>query len=1205
MAADDLRLAWVTTIIGDVDGYLTLVDAVDGTLLFRKNLTSYQSQPLTLNIYTDDSPAPLSPTNVLPGSGTQAPYVPRQTVTLIGNEAPNTFNNNGWLNDGQTSRIGNNVHAGLDLVMPDGIDFNVTSATRTFTAAYDPATDPPGTAPYRNGEVANMFYWSNIFHDRLYLLGFTEAAANFQQDNFGRGGVSGDRVLAQGQDYSGVNNANFLTPPDGLLPRMQMFVFPGSGRSGGLDAEVVLHELAHGLTSRLHANASGLAFTMGQGMGEGWSDFFARALLSTPDEDPDAPYAPAAWLSYRVQGLFADNYFYGLRRFPYASRHRVGANGRPFNPLTFADVAASPAIGDGAYPPSPVGLMDGLQPHRIGEVWASALFEARARFIARLGFATGNQRFLQYLVDAMKLEPANPTFLAGRDALLSAVYMSGGSTPDADAADIWAGFAARGMGVLAEETSGGAAAIESFAVPGHEPTLTVDDLYLTEGNSGTRAFAFTVRRHNSDGAPARVRFRTLWTGGADQGQRFINGNPITVNDNGPASPYPKQLFVSDVTGAVDQISIDVGLRHDWTGDLDMLLVSPAGQRLMLMSDVMDGNTPESRSLTIMDGAPPFPQSTDITNQQTYFSPTDYTPGETLPGPAPGAPTITTFAGFTSSNPNGMWQLFVVDDSPSDTGVIGQTNLLVTTPDTADYIPRAGEVVFPAGVDVAQAVVMVYGDTAVEPNQSFQIVLFDPTNALIEDASGTAFIVNDDGSGVLPTTAADAFATGFNTALAVPAPGVLSNDTANGAGTLTAFLVNPPVHGTLNLTTDGAFTYTPAAGYIGADSFTYRALNSNGQSGVTAVALTVNAPVPPTSAADQFDTAYLVPLSVGAPGVLANDTVNGAPSMTAALVSGPSHGTLALAADGAFTYTPPLYFAGTDSFAYRATSSGGAGNVATVTIVVAQPTEVQAPIELQAWSVNGNEVTLRWAMPPVGPSPTGFVVEGGFAPGQVLASLPTNSAAPIYTFTAPTGSFLVRVHALAGAARSAASNEIPLHVNVPVPPAAPAGLLGLVNGSGVTLAWKNVFAGGPPSTVILDVTGAAALSMSLGNTETFSFAGVPPGTYTLSLRGANAGGASGSSNAVTLTFPGPCSGAPGPPANALAYALGRTGHVVWGPPASGPAPSFYTLAVPGFGAFQTTGRHVSGPVPAGVYNLALTASNACGTSAPVSLVLTVP
>ena len=100
-----------------------------------------------------------------------------------------------------------------------------------------------------------------------------------------------------------------------------------------------------------------------------------------------------------------------------------------------------------------------------------------------------------------------------------------------------------------------------------------------------------------------------------------------------------------------------------------------------------------------------------------------------------------------------------------------------------------------------------------------------------------------------------------------------------------------------------------------------------------------------------------------------------------------------------------------------------------------------PSGLVVSSVVGNVVTLRWTPPPTGPAPTGYTLEGGISPGQVLANIPTGSASPIYTFTAPTGSFFVRMYATIGTRRSTASNEIPLYVNVPVTPSAPANLLG--------------------------------------------------------------------------------------------------------------------------------------------------------------------
>ena len=79
--------------------------------------------------------------------------------------------------------------------------------------------------------------------------------------------------------------------------------------------------------------------------------------------------------------------------------------------------------------------------------------------------------------------------------------------------------------------------------------------------------------------------------------------------------------------------------------------------------------------------------------------------------------------------------------------------------------------------------------------------------------------------------------------------------------------------------------------------------------------------------------------------------------------------------------------------------------------------------------------------------------------EVLASLPTNSTATTFTFSAPTGAFYIRMHSLAPGPQSVASNEIRIFVNVPAPPSAPANLLGFVNGSALGLAWTNTAGGG--------------------------------------------------------------------------------------------------------------------------------------------------
>ena len=108
---------------------------------------------------------------------------------------------------------------------PDG------GASLLFDFPLDLTAQEP--ADYRPAAVTNLFFWNNYLHDVSYHYGFTEAAGNFQENDYGRGGVGGDSVNADAQDGSGVDNSNFGTPPDGSHPRMQMFVWTAHSFAGG------------------------------------------------------------------------------------------------------------------------------------------------------------------------------------------------------------------------------------------------------------------------------------------------------------------------------------------------------------------------------------------------------------------------------------------------------------------------------------------------------------------------------------------------------------------------------------------------------------------------------------------------------------------------------------------------------------------------------------------------------------------------------------------------------------------------------------------------------------------------------------------------------------------------------------------------------------------------------------------------------------
>lgn len=179
-------------------------------------------------------------------------------------------------------------------------------------------------------------------------------------------------------------------------------------------------------------------------------------------------------------------------------------------------------------------------------------------------------------------------------------------------------------------------------------------------------------------------------------------------------------------------------------------------------------------------------------------------------------------------------------------------------------------------------------------------------------------------------------------LVVPAAGVLANDTDFDGDLLGAVLVSGPAHGSLALSPDGSFRYTPDANFNGSDRFVYKANDGTADSNEATVNLSVT-PVndAPVALIDGYSMDQGGTLSITAPGVLANDSdVEGTP-LTAVLVSGPAHGVLTLNADGSFTYTPAATFSGTDAFVYK-TNDGGLDSSPTTVAIVVNPVALGTP-----------------------------------------------------------------------------------------------------------------------------------------------------------------------------------------------------------------------------------------------------------------------
>jgi VCBS repeat-containing protein len=187
----------------------------------------------------------------------------------------------------------------------------------------------------------------------------------------------------------------------------------------------------------------------------------------------------------------------------------------------------------------------------------------------------------------------------------------------------------------------------------------------------------------------------------------------------------------------------------------------------------------------------------------------------------------------------------------------------------------------------------------------------------------------------------------------PVAGALANDSdADGDG-LSAALDSAPQHGTLSFNSNGSFVYTPEAGYVGLDSFSY--LLSDGALTDTAtisLEVTDTAPI-------AVDDSYSGDEDSSITGnVLTNDGDPESDELTTRLVSGPAHGILKLDPGGTFSYTPDPDFNGSDSFTYRANDGQGDSNLALVNLTVRPVNDAPIAVDDTATTPEDTAVVLN-------------------------------------------------------------------------------------------------------------------------------------------------------------------------------------------------------------------------------------------------------
>ena len=511
--SNDVKLAWQVFIApqNSSDYWLIRVDAITNTVISKENLTiscnwgdgnhspkehfvhgilrtakeKTNQNSLALNNYVtakeENKPFVVNTATYrvikYPAESPIHPGGGHQLVTDPWTMTPGNATTHGWHFDGSIyydSTRGNNAFAYEDRDANNLPGYSGLSSTPQPNLLFDFTPDytlePPVRTPAPNQQfnTTNLFYWNNLMHDLTYIYGFTEPSKNFQNDNMGRGGNGNDYVLAEAQDGSGTNNANFSSPPDGNRGRMQMYLWtaPTPDRDGDVDNGIIAHEYGHGVSNRMTGTGSGCLSNVEQ-MGEGWSDYFA--LMITHDWATATP--PDGFNNPRGIGTYALNQAPngpGIRQYRYTTNMAI-------NPMTYANL---PSV---------------AVPHGVGTIWCTALWDMTWYIIQQAGInpnlfnpagVGGNSIALKLVIEGLRLQPCSPGFIDGRNAILKADTLFFGAQYSCA---IMEAFARRGMGVGASQGSSSVRGDETITFVDGKPVISAhpQNVNVCTGNNAT------------------------------------------------------------------------------------------------------------------------------------------------------------------------------------------------------------------------------------------------------------------------------------------------------------------------------------------------------------------------------------------------------------------------------------------------------------------------------------------------------------------------------------------------------------------------------------------------------------------------------------------------------------------------------------------------------------------------------------------------
>jgi hypothetical protein len=510
-------------------GYTTYVDARDGSVLVRENLVEFAEDDPRWKVFpatptgTGDTrrtwcavtgpdcervvldPVTKQPWDIDPATG-------QPSLTTLGNSA-------------ETVRDWGEGLPQLPATPSPTRDYTYPFTDQWAQRRCDPATLTSPEQADVDAATANLFAMHNRMHDWSYHLGFTEATWNLQKTNTGPHGKGGDAERGNAQQGAATrtvrNNANQFSPPDGVQPVTNMFMWqPVAGAvyppcvDGDYDMTVIGHEYTHAISNRMVAGPdNNLTSHHGRAMGESWSDLLAMEYLFESGYTPRGrtPYVTGAYVTGDVER--------GIRNYDMSA-----------SPLNFSNIGYDrlPAV------------------HADGEIWSATNFDIRRAMIARHGAGTraeqescaagltpaeacpGNRRWAQLVFDSFLLQASGDvSMLDMRDNMITADALR---FDGANADLLWNAFAARGFGAGAVSGPSDFDPVPSFASP-HAANIEVT--FKAQGDA--------------KGKPVR-----LYVGDYEAGS-------VPIADTDPATDLPDTVTMAP--GTYRFLAVGKGLGH--------------------------------------------------------------------------------------------------------------------------------------------------------------------------------------------------------------------------------------------------------------------------------------------------------------------------------------------------------------------------------------------------------------------------------------------------------------------------------------------------------------------------------------------------------------------------------------------------------------------------------------------------------------------